>query len=135
MKSKKPTNQSKKPQTHRKGGQTGGYQRCWGAEGTGGGWSQVWTSKYKIRSTTWWCCAIYRKVRSSHHKEKFFSFFLFFFPFYCIYMKRWTLGWTSCGNHFIICVNQNIMLYALNSDACQLFLSKNGKTVKLNLSV
>lgn len=41
MKSKKPTNQNKKPQTHRKGGQAGGYQRCWGAGGTGGGWSQV----------------------------------------------------------------------------------------------
>lgn len=33
--------------------------------------------------------------------------------------------WTSCGNHFTICVNQIIILYALNlcRDVCQLFFN------------
>ena len=42
------------------------------------------------------------------------------------------INWTYCGNHFTICVNQIIILYALNlySDVYQLFLNKTGKIWK-----
>lgn len=34
-----------------------------------------------------------------------------------------------CGDHFIICINQTIMPYALNlySDVCQKIFNKTGK--------
>ena len=41
------------------------------------------------------------------------------------------ISWTYCGNHFTICINQTILLYALNlySHVGHLFLNKTGKNV------
>lgn len=52
---------------------------------------------------------------SSHDKDNFFSFFLFIFFIFLLYLyEKMDVSWTYCGNHFIIYVNQTIMLYTLN---------------------
>ena len=80
------------------------------------------------------CCATCRKEvkrvnpRSSRHEEQTFPFILLSFLF--VVSEKMDVSWTSCGNHFTICVNRVIMLDALNvcSDWCISIISQwNGK--------
>ena len=59
---------------------------------------------------------------NSYHTEIFFLFLIFY-----KYMRWWML--TYCGNHFMICISQIIMLYTsnLHSDIHWLYLSKTGR--------
>lgn len=92
---------------------------------------QSWEKKgYKKGSA---CCIIHRKIikgvnpKSSHHKEECY------FPSFLSYLyEAMDVSPTHCGHHFMIHVNQIIMLYALDvyNEVCQLFLSNTGKKRK-----
>lgn len=63
---------------------------------------------------------LYRKVKraylkSPHHKK---NFFFLLYPY-----EKMDGSWAYCGHHFVMYVNQTVMLYALNSGVCQLFFT------------
>ena len=71
-----------------------------------------------IANTTIWFKEklLREQILSSHQKEKNIFFFLLY-----LYEKM-DVSWTYCGNYLTIYIN--IMLYAVYSDVCLLFLKK-----------
>ena len=68
-------------------------------------------------------------LKSSHDKEGiFFSISLILFLH-----ERVNVRGMHCGNNFMMCVNQIIMLYLLNlyTAVCQLYLNKIGRKKRI----
>lgn len=85
-------------------------------------WYQSGNHSCKIAETNNYRREMHTILKCSHCKENFLFVYLYQY-------EKMDGGWTSWDNHFTIYVNKTTTVYALNmnSDICQLFLSKTGR--------